>query len=667
MLHCLRGMTRGQCSIGFWLFCASMALSGASRQPISFTDQLYPVLQKAGCRTCHNTEGVASPTRLHFPADDASRERLDAFGRSLVILVDRQAPANSILLNKPTRRVPHTGGERIHPGSSEESLLRAWIGYLASLSGRDLERALAYKQEEGSQPAMQVVLRRLTHQQYNNTVRDLLQDPSDPADRFPPEDYVNGFKNQYQSQALSPVQIEAYSAAAERLAANAFRRGDSRHLIPCANHDSACRLQFIRTFGRRAFRRPLEAEEIKRFDALFQSQGKFLKGAQTVIEAMLQSPSFLFWMEQTTNPKWTSYAAAARLSYSLWDTMPDDALLESASRGELNTPAGVARAGRKMLDDPRAKQGLEEFVSLWLRFDRVLTAVRDRRVYRLFSQDVAVAMTEEARRFIADLVWNDRDFMDAFTANYGFVNSDLAPVYGVAAPARDFDRVEFPAAQERAGLLGQALFLTLTSKLDDTSPTGRGLFVREQFLCQHVPPPPPGVDTNLAPLTQAHPLTNRERLAEHAGNPACAGCHQLIDPIGFGLEKFDAIGAYRDKVKRTFYPELHGLAARRAKPVEIELALDPSGQVAGLPAAQFSSARELGKLLADTPQCQECVVKQVFRYFSGRRDEAADQSLIRRAVEDFRNSGFHYRQMVVSLLEQWDFGPAERRAIVASK
>src|SRR5258706_671724 len=137
--------------------------------------------------------------------------------------------------------------------------------------------------------------------------------------------------------------------------------------------------------------------------------------------------------------------------------------------------------------------------------------------------------------------------MDAFTANYGFINSDTAAVYKVSPPARDFDRVEFPPESERSGLLGQALFLTLTSKPEDTAPTGRGLFVREQFLCQQVPPPPAGVDTNLQPVSELKPVTNRERMSEHASNKSCATCHSMIDPIGFALENFDAIGVRREK------------------------------------------------------------------------------------------------------------------------
>ena len=145
---------------------------------------------------------------------------------------------------------------------------------------------------------------------------------------------MDGFKNQYGSQTLSPVQIEAYSRAAERLAARAFLRGDSRHLIPCAysgSQTAACRSEFIRVFGRRAFRRPLDPTEIAMYETIFSDRKTFIKGAQAVIESMLQSPSFLFWMEDTPTPEWKPYATASRLSYSLWNTMPDDALLRCAA------------------------------------------------------------------------------------------------------------------------------------------------------------------------------------------------------------------------------------------------------------------------------------------------------------------------------------------------
>src|SRR5437016_11085704 len=335
-------------------------------QQLSFSDKIYPILEQAGCRNCHHVEGVASPTRLHFPDEDASKARIEAFGKSLVEFVDRQNPGNSLLLVKPTLRIPHTGGERIPKNSPEEAALKSWVGYLAKLSGPELAEALRYRQAEagGYGVAPHVVLRRLTHSQYNNTVRDLLKDTSNPASQFPPEDYVNGFKNQYQALSVSPILTEAYSRAAERLAAGAFRRGDSRGLIPClpaSDDDAACRTRFIQTFGRRAFRRPLDAEEIAWHQAIFKAEKNFLAGAQAVIETMLQSPSFVFWLEETPNPNWKPYAKASRLAYFIWDTAPDDALLDRAAGGDLNTAEGIERVTRRMLDDPRARDGVDEF------------------------------------------------------------------------------------------------------------------------------------------------------------------------------------------------------------------------------------------------------------------------------------------------------------------
>jgi hypothetical protein len=529
---------------------------------------------------------------------------------------------------------------------------------------------ISFSEEVAGRGVPQVVLRRLTHSQYNKTVRDLLKDTTNPAKQFPPEDYVNGFKNQYQVLSVSPLLAEAYSLAAERIAANSFRRGDSRGLIPCkpsSDDDAACRTEFIETFGRKSFRRPLEPEEVDRYQLLFKTEKEFLKGAQAVIEAMLQSPNFVFRLEETANPKWKPYATAASLAYFLWDTTPDEALLDSAARGELDTPEGIERTARRMLDNPKAKGGVDEFASQWLRFDRVMNAARERRYYPLFSRELATAMTEEARRFIGDLVWNDRNFMQIFTASYSFINSDLAAVYKVEPPPHDFDRVEFPQEAERAGLLGQTLFLTLTSKPEGTAPTGRGLFIREQFLCEQVPPPPPTVNANLPPVEESRPVTNRERLATHTNNAMCAGCHNLIDPIGFGLEKFDAIGMRREKHKLLFYPVLEDMvAARTAKPKIVELDLDTNGVVAGLKDSQFTSPRQLGELLARTSQCQECIVKQVFRYMAGRLETPADRPLLNQALEDFRNSGFRFKELLVALIKGREVVPARRTINVAN-
>jgi hypothetical protein len=628
------------------------AARGLYSQPLSFIDDVYPAFEKAGCKHCHNPDGVASGTRLHFPDESATKQRISAFGESLVELVDRGNPAKSILLAKPTNRIKHSGGEKIQKGSADEAVLTRWIGYLASMPDARVRQALLYKRSESKsyEQATTVVLRRLTHQQYANTVRDLLKEAGDVTSNFPPEDFVDGFKNQYKSQSLSPIQVEAYSATAERLAGNVFRRGDSRTLIPCdysGAKQAKCRSEFIQIFGRRAFRRPLTIEETSRYEAIFKAEADFFGGAKAVIEGMLQSPAFLFLMETTPRVEWKPYATASRLAYVLWNTMPDDALLDSAAKGELSGAEGIERIARRMLADKRAKQALDEFASQWLRFDRALAAARERRTFPMFSRELVSSMIEEARRFVGDLVWNDRNFMDLFRADYGFVNSELASVYKVTAPARDYDRVQFPPEQGRPGVLGQALFLTLTSKPEETAPTSRGLFVREQFLCQQVPPPPPGVDTNLPALEETLPKNNRERLASHTTNKACSSCHALIDPIGFAFEKFDAVGMYHEKPKLLFYPDEHEAKVPKK---EVLLDVDTSGHVAGLPNSEFTGPMQLGEVLASAEQCQECIVKQVFRYVMGRRDTRADAPLVRQAFERFKASGYHFKELLVSLV-----------------
>jgi len=513
----------------------------------------------------------------------------------------------------------------------------------AVLVGLLMSVALALAGTESANP----VLRRLTHSQYNNTVRDLLGDQTRPADAFPEEDFVNGFKNQLAVQDISPLLAEAYNNAAERLAKSAFVGGvDSNHLIPCKASAPGCADSFVRTFGMRAFRRPLTDIEVRRYKAVLLHEaaraGNFLSGAQLVIEAMLQSPKFLFRPENSSNP----YNVAARLSYFLWDTMPDEALYRAAVSGELSNRAGVTKTVQWMMADPRATQALDQFASQWLRFDLVQSAVKDRVLYPQFSPELAFAMTEETRRLIADLVWNDGNFMDLFTAGYAYVNSDLASLYGVTPPAADFDRVALVPTTERAGVLGQGTFLTQTSKPGETSPTVRGYFVREHFLCHQVPDPPPGTNSNLPPVLVDRPQTNRERLKEHMISRTCSGCHTLMDPIGLGFEKFDAIGKRREKQSIRFFPD------RKAKdqtPKVVELELDTSGKVSGLANSDFRTPSELGRLLANSGECQECIVKQFFRYAYGRREASGDEALIGKATEVFRSSQFRLKVLIMFL------------------
>jgi hypothetical protein len=615
----------------FWV-----ALPAPAEQP-DFGKSLWPVLEKAQCRQCHNDNGVASTTRLLFPREDAGAADIAAFGLSLRAFVNGANPEESVLWRKPTHRTAHGGGERIRQNTGEEAALWTWVKHLAALPEiRLAARAVSERKEKH-------VLRRLTHAEYNNTVRDLLGDETKPADQFPKEDFVHGFTNQADGQSISPLQAEAYAKAAEKLARNAFAKGDRRKLIPCAPSD-ACRGEFIRAFGRRAFRRPLTAVEVQRYSALHARESDFLKGSQNVVEAMLQSPHFLFHLEQG------GYRTASRLSYFLWDTMPDETLLEAAAKGELDDRQGVERQVRRMLRDARAQAAFDAFLFEWLRLDRLRGALRDRRLFPEYSPELVGLMIEETTRLFRSLVWENGNFLDFFRGDSTHLVPELARLYGVEAGAEPWARVTLPPSSMRAGILGQASFLTLTSKPAETSPTERGLFVREHFLCQQVPPPPPGVNATLPPVTDEQPVTQRERLQVHLSNPVCASCHSLVDPIGFGLENFDAIGRFREKELLVVYPTADELKTKRkTKPTEYQLPIRAQGEVRGIAGSTFSSPRQLGELLASQPSCQKCVVKQLFRYAMGRLEEAGDGAVIEEAFERFRRSQFRFQELIMAI------------------
>src|SRR5262249_5609372 len=265
-----------------------------------------------------------------------------------------------------------------------------------------------------------------------------------------------------------------------------------------------------------------------------------------------------------------------------------------------------------------------DFLGEWVGYDRVLGSVKDGRRYPEFTPELAATMVQETRLLLGNLVWSDGNFMEAFTAEYTFLNSDLAGVYGLPAPPGEFELVRFPAGTHRAVLLGQASFLSSNAGPVETSPTARGIFIREQLLCQHVPNPPPGVNTQVPEPTADRPLGRRQRLQMHVENPTCASCHRLMDPIGFGLENYDAIGRWRDAEVIEFDSPRRGAPAKK-----VELPVDAKGEIAGLMNGGFSEPKQIGRLLAESRACQECVVKQVFRYAFGRVETPADRETVR--------------------------------------
>ncbi|MCR9294010.1 MAG: DUF1592 domain-containing protein [bacterium] len=572
---------------------------------------------------------------------DAGLSNLETFAYDLLRVTDRQHPEQSPLLLKPVSEEEHTGGELIAPGSHEEQLLRRWVLHLSSLSDQQVQDAQARIRPE---IIPRLATRRLTHAQYNNAVQDLLGDRTKPANRFTEEDFVRGFKNQVDGQIISPLLAEAYSKSAERLASVAFRGGDRLGLVPdadLAGNEELRASAFIQDFGLRVFRRPMTAAEVDNYRRLHracsQTEGSFRSGCRAVVEAMLQSPHFLMQVERGPGNAYEQFERASRLSFFLWNTTPSPELLAAAAEGRLSTHNELADWAERMLDDPRCRDSMDEFLAQWLRFDRVLTATRDRR-FSKFNSNVAMAMVEETRRLFHHLAWQDRNFLEFYTADYTFIDSNLAALYELPAPAEAFQRVEYAAESGRAGVLGHGSFLVATSKPAETSPTERGLFVRTQFLSHEVPAPPPGVTTSLPEITKERPMTNRERLELHLNSDACAGCHRLIDPIGLGLEQYDPIGAFQAQMQI------------REDGETLALELDTQAHIQGIVNSSFSNPRELGRVLANSTAGQRAIVKQLFRYAFGRRETSADSPEIDRLFDRFRDSDFRFRELLLALV-----------------
>ncbi|MDX2023090.1 MAG: DUF1592 domain-containing protein [Deltaproteobacteria bacterium] len=637
------------------------AAAAAKSSPQTFGS----VLDAATCVDCHSAEGVASDTRLVFPAYDATAEDVQQFAAGVLDLIDQDSPLQSRLYRKPTARMSHAGGERIAPGTTDEAALTTWILSLvkAPNSAADL---LQFMQRPAAEKGGRV-LRRLTAKQYENTVGDLFGDALPVANMLPPEDFVDGFKNQHLGQAAAPALIEGYSLAAEFVADNVvggIESGDPRGLLPCplAKLDGTCRDNFIRSMGLRLFRRPLIEAEVQRLRTMFVANKDPKEGLRTVLEFALQSPSFLY-IGQSRDPKVLPYVRAARLAYFLTNTTPSDALLKRAASGGLATPADVEDVAKGLLADPKAQRALDEFVAQWLRFDALLNSFKDRKTFPQFNAEMASAMAEETRRLVRHLVWDEQNFMELFTAPYTFVNPELAKIYELPPPPAPFDRVAYTAASDRAGVLGHGSFLTATSKPSETSPTARGLYVREHFLCQSTPPPPPSVNMDLPKTVGEKPLTNKERLAVHLTAPSCASCHRLIDSIGFGFEKFNAIGGHQETMHVTIAAPAafteQGVRTKPLPPKVFELPLDTKGFVLGIQNSEFSTPVQLGRILAGNGQCQMCIVRQVFRYAMGRKESSADHEALRPVFESFRGSGFRFKALLVAMARFTEFGLPE--------
>jgi hypothetical protein len=402
------------------------------------------------------------------------------------------------------------------------------------------------------------VVQRLSRTEYNHTVRDLLGVDSRPADRFPPDGGGGGgFDNNADTLFVPPVLMERYLSTAETLIA-ASPRGRREVAEPVWYTPEAWTVRRnLAAFAGRAYRRPVEAAELDRLVGLFEQarrRGASFELAQKIAQkAVLVSPRFLFRLEQDRvgegPQRLDGYELASRLSYFLWSSMPDDVLLAAAGDGSLLAPGGVEAQVRRMLRDPKARELSRNFVGQWLG-TRSLAQTASPNLERFpdYTVELREAMVEEPVAFFHALLQDQGSLLELLDSQHAFVNERLAKLYGLPAVRGEaLQRVSLPD-RRRGGLTGMAAVLTKTSYPLRTSPVLRGRWLLEEVLGTPPPPPPPLVPTLPADDRVREGRTLRQRLEEHRKKESCAACHARLDPMGFALENFDAIGRWRDKL-----------------------------------------------------------------------------------------------------------------------
>jgi hypothetical protein len=444
----------------------------------------------------------------------------------------------------------------------------------------------------------------LTKTELANTVRDLFGVSTAPIVALPDEHLgASGFDTDAQTLDMSSQLLDQLFTATGAVAADAVAHSSFLTCQPGAQQsDIACARATLEAKLPLLFRRPVTADEVSDLLAVYQSNqaAGFTSAMQLVLQAALLSPSFLYLTyAQSPNPSDTyslnDYELASRLSYFLWSSTPDTELRGTAQAGTLSKPEVLQAQTRRMLADPKAVAFIDALGSQWLGLSQLTTALRDPAVYPAWSPALRDAMIQETKAFFRSFLTEDKNLPELLTADYSFLDPTLASHYGIAGVTGQAQKVALPEGSHRTGLLTQGSFLALTSTAERSNPIRRGKWVILQVLCTDLPPRP----ANVAPIpdTPAAETDVRGELAAHRTNPACAGCHSMMDPIGLGLENYDAIGAYR----KTY---------RDGSPI------DPSGELPG--GATFKDVPGLVRDLLANGTFNRCITRKVLAYALGR-------------------------------------------------
>ena len=484
-------------------------------------------------------------------------------------------------------------------------------------------------------------LRRLTEQEYRNSIADIFGKEIEVRGSFEPTKRTAGLEAVSTSLlSVTPVGFESFNKMANDIAAQVTAE-KYRPKLPCTPKDvkapdDVCSGKILSHYGLLLFRRPLTAAELENRVGLSRRMAErtndFYGGVQYALSMLLQLPDFVFRTEvaipsgDSKSGTLDSYSRANRLSFLMWNTTPDAELLRAAGSGELNTSAGLAKQVERLMASPRLDAGMRAFFDDMLQMNTFDTVSKDSLLYPKWGSAMATSAREETLRTVVNLALHENgDIRDLLTTRQTYIDRRLAMLYSVPFPFKgDWVKHEFPAESGRSGILTQISMLSMFSHPGRSSPTKRGVALREIFLCMATPEPPNDVDFTEVNDPNNPIKTLRQRLMAHTTNKVCAACHQLTDPIGLPLENFDTIGGYR--------------TTENGEPI------DASANIQG---KTFSGAQGLGQYLHDNPRYPACVARKLYSYGRGLRHASVDDFPV--AYKAFQDSGFRLRALLKNM------------------
>ena len=625
------------------LFASAPAAPAADGKPLTYPGDVRPLLE-ANCFKCHGPDKQRGGVNLAAFTDEKAIQTRAKLWRKVASQLETLA--------MPPAKAPQ-------PTAEQRELLAHWVR-------ETLDAADGAASQDPGTP----VLRRLDRSEYNHTLHDLLGVDFDAAAAVGMTDEpTGGFDNLAEALDLPPALMEKYFAAADKALDRLYGLNEQGKPLPpndpaakkaeqfrkavffvtsgadLSKHAAA--RQVIARFLRRAYRRPVQDEEVDRYMKLFDradSRGeKFEDSVRLMLKAALASPYFLYRVEQDRAPAGSKeeypvsdHELAVRLSYFLWSTAPDDELSALADQGKLSDPDVLRRQVARMLNDPKGRALTDNFGVQWMQLRKLADARPSTEFFPTFNQSMRQAMYDEAATFFDKLREEDRPVLDLLDADYTYLNEDLAKHYGIpGVQGKEMRRVALPAEAHRGGLLGMGAILALTSHTSRTSPTMRGKWVLEVVFGTPPAPPPPDVGKiNEQPEKGQAPKTFRELLAQHAQQPSCAACHAKIDPLGFALENFDAVGRWRETAND--------------RPV------DASGQ---LPTGEkFSGAPGLKQIILQRrdPFVRN-LAEQMLTYALGRELEDCDDCAVSAIVANLKRNDDRFSALVQGVVDSYPF------------